>query len=126
MTGGFVKMRKSEVKNAKIYGVWLSGEDAFVEATECVFSNCGQAIAATSGAKGFKADKCKMTNLSLTRLKHKCSGVSLDCGSAHVTQCEFVSPGAYALIARSSCSLELTDCAIETCQVVGVGLGGGA
>jgi len=126
MTGGFVKLRKSEIRNAKIYGVWLSGDEAFLDAQECVFSNCGQAIASTSNSKGFKTDKCRVFNLALTRLKQKCSGISLDCGSAHLSQCEFVSPGAYALIARSNCSVELIDCALETCQVVGVGLSGGA
>ena len=58
MTGGFVKLRQSEMRNAKIYGIWLSGEDAFLDAQECVFSNCGQAVAATSGSKGFKLEKC--------------------------------------------------------------------
>ena len=59
MTGGYVKLRKCELRNAKIYGLWLSGEDAYLEAQDCVFANCGQAIAATSGSKGFKADKCR-------------------------------------------------------------------
>jgi len=126
MTGGYVKLRKSEVRNAKIYGLWLSGEDAFLDAQECVFANCGQAIASTSGSKGFKADKCRVLNLALTRLKSKCSGVSLDCGSAHLTQCDFVAPGAYALIAKTKSEVEMTQCSIENCQVVGIGLSGGA
>jgi len=126
MTGGFVKLRQSEMRNAKIYGIWLSGEDAFLDAQECVFSNCGQAVAATSGSKGFKLEKCTMTNLALTRLKHKCSGISLDCGSGHVTGSEFVSPGAYALVAKGVAQLEMTQCSIENCQVVGIGMTGGA
>jgi len=126
MTGGYVKLRKCELRNAKIYGLWLSGEDAYLEAQDCVFANCGQAIAATSGSKGFKADKCRVLNQALTRLKHKCSGVSLDCGSAHLTQCDFQAPGAYALIAKSKCNVEMSQCVIENCQVVGIGLSGGA
>jgi len=126
MTGGFVKLRQCEVRNAKIYGVWLSGDEAFLDAQECVFSNCGQAIASTSNSKGFKAEKCKVVNQALTRLKHKCSGVSLDCGSATLNQCDFLAAGAYALIARSNSTVEVNQCNIETCQVVGVGLSGGA
>jgi len=125
MTGGYVKLRQSSIKNSKVLGIWLSGDDAFVEATDCMFSNCGQAVSATSGSKGFKLEKCRVSNSALAKLKCKSSGVAFDCGSATVANCAFVNPGQFAIVGRGSGTMETDHCTIEGCSSVGVGVSGG-
>jgi len=127
MTGGYVKMRRSAVNNAKVFGVWLSGEDSFVECEDCSFVNCGQGLSVTSGSKGFKVTKCRISNAGVSKLKSsKVSGIAMEAGAGVVSHSEFLSPGLFAVVARNEARLELDHCSIENCETVGVGLTGGA